>query len=388
MKKILCVVCVLTMMLSMSTIGVFAYGEIQSGEWEYKINDNGDAIITSVNQDINGDIVIPASVDEYTVVGVGEQAFIDNTKITSVVIPNSVVEIEKYAFMNCYNLTRVEFGSGLKVLGESTFVRCTKLTDVVFAEDSQLESIGTQAFLACEALQSITFPDSVTKIENGAFRNCKSLSQIDFNNVSVLGNDAFSGCDSLVKLEIPETIKNISDTPFAEYNGAFWGCENLKYVTIFSGMTSIPKGTFYDSRELSIIYIDKGELQVIDEGAFLGCNKISKVFFSGTEQEWESIASDKVFGEKVEIVCNATYDESLFDEEKGILGDVNGDEKVNIKDATMIQKAAAKILSLTDDENARANVNGDNKVNVKDATAIQKFVAKIETGFPIGEKIT
>lgn len=70
-----------------------------------------------------------------------------------------------------------------------------------------------------------------------------------------------------------------------------------------------------------------------------------------------------------------------------LLGDVNDDGKVNIKDATMIQKAAAKIIELTDDEKLRADVNVDNKNNVKDATAIQKFVAKIETGFPIGEPI-
>ena len=74
-------------------------------------------------------------------------------------------------------------------------------------------------------------------------------------------------------------------------------------------------------------------------------------------------------------------------EDKGLLGDVNGDSKVNIKDATLIQKAAAKILSLTEDENIRANVNGDAKVNVKDATAIQKFAAKIETGYPISKPI-
>ncbi len=77
--------------------------------------------------------------------------------------------------------------------------------------------------------------------------------------------------------------------------------------------------------------------------------------------------------------------ENLVD--KGVLGDVNGDGKVNIKDATMIQKFAAKIIDLTDDEKLRADVNADNKNNVKDATAIQKFVAKIETGFPVGKPI-
>ena len=53
----------------------------------------------------------------------------------------------------------------------------------------------------------------------------------------------------------------------------------------------------------------------------------------------------------------------------------------------MIQKFAAKIIDLTDDEKLRADVNADTKVNIKDATAIQKFVAKIETGFPIGQPI-
>jgi len=73
--------------------------------------------------------------------------------------------------------------------------------------------------------------------------------------------------------------------------------------------------------------------------------------------------------------------------EGGILGDVNGDGKVNVKDATVIQKAAAKLLTLTKAELARADVNADTKVNVKDATAIQKYAAKIDTGYPIGEEI-
>ena len=119
--------------------------------------------------------------------------------------------------------------------------------------------------------------------------------------------------------------------------------------------------------------------------------------------DWTVIkeATDTEAGEKTRecFICHYVESEIVDplvpptttpDEEKtdlGLLGDVNGDGKVNIKDATMIQKAAAKITELTDEENIRANVNSDAKVNVKDATAIQKFVAKIETGYLIGEKI-
>ena len=67
------------------------------------------------------------------------------------------------------------------------------------------------------------------------------------------------------------------------------------------------------------------------------------------------------------------------------LGDVNGDSKVNVKDATMIQKSAASIITLSNEQSKAADVNKDGKVNVTDATAIQKYSAGIETGFDIGK---
>ena len=66
------------------------------------------------------------------------------------------------------------------------------------------------------------------------------------------------------------------------------------------------------------------------------------------------------------------------------LGDANEDDSVNVKDATLIQKYAASLLQLSDEQFSAADVNDDRKVNVKDATAIQKYSAGIETGFPIG----
>ena len=56
----------------------------------------------------------------------------------------------------------------------------------------------------------------------------------------------------------------------------------------------------------------------------------------------------------------------------GKLGDVNGDDKVNGRDAIAIQKyvlygTVPKKLELGD-------VNGDSKVNGRDAIAIQKYV--------------
>ena len=56
-------------------------------------------------------------------------------------------------------------------------------------------------------------------------------------------------------------------------------------------------------------------------------------------------------------------------------GDVNTDGKLNIRDATAIQKHLAKIATLSDDALELADISGDGKVNVRDATTIQKKIA-------------
>ncbi len=71
----------------------------------------------------------------------------------------------------------------------------------------------------------------------------------------------------------------------------------------------------------------------------------------------------------------------------GLLGDANEDGTVNVRDATLIQKHVASIVTLSETALILSDVNGDGKVNVKDATAIQKYVASIETGYPIGQPV-
>lgn len=71
----------------------------------------------------------------------------------------------------------------------------------------------------------------------------------------------------------------------------------------------------------------------------------------------------------------------------GILGDADGNDKVNVKDATTIQKHCASLVTMTDEQcvlaNATSDVNAEGLpvINVKDATAIQKHLAGIPTGY-------
>ena len=57
------------------------------------------------------------------------------------------------------------------------------------------------------------------------------------------------------------------------------------------------------------------------------------------------------------------------------LGDVNFDGKVDITDATLIQKASIDLVSFSELQNKLAEYNGDGRVSVLDTTAIQRMIA-------------
>ena len=78
----------------------------------------------------------------------------------------------------------------------------------------------------------------------------------------------------------------------------------------------------------------------------------------------------------------AYYVEYTFDATKDyMLGDVNGDGKISVLDATLVQKYLAGLVTLSDTQKAAADVNGDGSVSVLDATQIQKYIAGLITEF-------
>lgn len=78
-----------------------------------------------------------------------------------------------------------------------------------------------------------------------------------------------------------------------------------------------------------------------------------------------------------EVYTDSYLEEPIVPEVSFEMGDVNRDGKLNIKDATAIQKYAAKMIDFDAEQIALADYNGDTKINVKDATMIQKKIANI-----------
>ncbi len=70
------------------------------------------------------------------------------------------------------------------------------------------------------------------------------------------------------------------------------------------------------------------------------------------------------------------------------LGDADGNEVVDVMDATLIQRYAAQQAEIVDTALLAADVDGDESVGVMDATAIQRYAAQLDIEYKIGEKVT
>ena len=66
-----------------------------------------------------------------------------------------------------------------------------------------------------------------------------------------------------------------------------------------------------------------------------------------------------------------------------VIGDVDLDGEVTIKDATFVQKVMAGISEKPDSFDYIADVTGDGKADIRDATTIQRFINGSITKFPV-----
>ena len=222
---------------------------------------------------------------------IGQDAFFECDKLTSVAIPDSVTEIGDRAFNKCYTLLNFRNSANLKSIGLLAFGVCFSLKDITIPEG--VVSIGERAFISCRSLISITIPSSVTEIGTMVVRYCDSLATINSNlndgksnlliangvllgvapkstlgftipsSVTEIGVHAFSDCSTLKGITIPEKVKKIGEN-------AFNGCYSLTSITIPSSVTEVGYRAFYGCRSLESVTIGSN-ISSIGKEAFSGC---------------------------------------------------------------------------------------------------------------------
>lgn len=240
-------------------------------------------------------VILPSTINSWPVTKIGEDAFQDNTTITSVTIPASVTEIGSNAFADCTNLTSVHYEgdwSNLTIQSgnpavqdaanaplfdfefippDNTAVIVTNYkyngaaADVTIPSRYQgkpVTTIGHAAFFN-SAVTSVTIPDSVTSISDEAFINCPKLTNISIpNSVTYIGFSAFSSCTSLKSITLPSSLSFIS-------GALFLGCSQLTTIHIPVSVTSIGNNAFAD------------------------CPSLMTVTYPGSKTQWDDITKGR-----------------------------------------------------------------------------------------------
>ena len=109
------------------------------------------------------DLVIPDAVNGKPVRAIASEAFNQDKKLRSVVIPASIDYVSYLAFEYCSNLTTVE--SYATVLGENAFFGCGKLETISLKG----VTIVKDAIGNCDNLKSVVLSKKVNFINNYAF---------------------------------------------------------------------------------------------------------------------------------------------------------------------------------------------------------------------------
>lgn len=312
-------------------------------------------------------VVIPDSIEHlgktYVVTTIGENAFRNCERLSSVTVPASVISIEKNAFSNCKGLNSVTLPASLgiikqeafsgcsgllaftlptaiKVITEKTFSGCSKLKNVLIP--ASVNMIEVQAFAGC-AIDTLFIPASVDYIDESSFIGCKNLMALNVDtlnkrfasidgllfdksitellrcgegnikvaipdSVSKIGSYAFYGCDKLVSINLPDSTKSIRSYAFSE-------CTQLSTFTIPSTVLYLEFGAFMGCSGLISITIPTS-ITTIGERTFYNCKTLPEITIPSTVKEIGKQAfygCVKMANVYVDQATPAICDENSFD---------------------------------------------------------------------------
>lgn len=123
-------------------------------------------------------------------------------------------------------------------------------TDVVIPDTIEGIAVNKIGFLSFEAkfdVVSVTLPETLDVICEGAFMDCSSLTSINIpESVTTIERSAFAGCTALESVVIPESVKTIEME-------AFTACESMTSLTVYNpalkyedwGLETLPSLTIY-----------------------------------------------------------------------------------------------------------------------------------------------
>ncbi|MBR6728767.1 MAG: leucine-rich repeat domain-containing protein, partial [Clostridia bacterium] len=211
--------------------GVCSFAETY-GSYTYIITDNK-VTITKCNASAAGRKNIPETIEGYPVTSIAGGAFSFCYYITSVTIPDTVTSIGWDAFANCSELQSVTIGKGVTSIGSRAFAGCMNLSSVSisdltawcnidFADEYSNPLCQKADYLIIQGwpITDLVIPEGITQIKPYAFYSCGKLASVQFRDgVTAIGKKAFYFCDNIENLIIPASVTLIGESAFYDPDG-------------------------------------------------------------------------------------------------------------------------------------------------------------------------
>lgn len=149
-------------------------------------------------------------------------------------------------------------GKPVKTINDEAFKDNTKITSVTFDENSNLTYIGYRAFYNTRIVSATVKGDGLD-IGQEAFKNCFNLKTLTLEGVKRIRSSAFEYCRSIEELELPASLDEYESTSVETY--AFGECWSLYLVTLKCGRTKLVDNSFYGCGSVTEVIVprDYGE---------------------------------------------------------------------------------------------------------------------------------
>ena len=224
----------------------------------------------------------------------------------------SITEIGLNAFDTATNLESVSFPDTVTKLW-ARFSNCGKLSYVKLP--ANIEEIMSETFRNCISLKEINIPDGVVTIGGSTFAGCIRLQTVTLpKSVREIRSWAFHGCTALETMDLPDNLESIGDS-------AFYQCSKWKTAVSLKNVETIPDECFYQCSSITKVEMSD-QVKTIGKNAFKEC---------GTETtEWKIPDTITSFGDEAFAYCkgitkmvipqNAKFGDAVYKECTGIKG--------------------------------------------------------------------
>jgi hypothetical protein len=222
-------------------------------------------------------LVIPSQIDGVVVQAIGANAFANQTVITTVVIPNSVISIGASAFQDIATLTNLTLGSGLTIIGDNAFKGCTSLSKIFAYPSTPVDLSSSMSAFSGVVLSNCSL--FVTKETEAAYESAivwrdfatNTTTQFVFN-ASTKTITGFRGLPP-VSLVIPSQIDGVAVEVIG--TNAFGNKIGIKSVTLPNSLLSIGDYAFQNTSLSSVIL--PNSVTSIGSSAFMGCSFLTNI---------------------------------------------------------------------------------------------------------------